>query len=166
MSFEIRVQRRAGNGDAGEFNAGTLEVSLGREQLFQCQTLELPWKDNQRNISCIPEGTYPFIKRRAGTFYERYRQRWGHEFTIQVGDVPDRDFILVHIGNYLVDTRGCILVGNRFRYKGRARVENSTQTYKRLYSVLTESDSGVIYVSSAVETSMDEGELIVDRSFL
>ena len=25
---------------------------------FVCFTLELPWKENKRNISCIPEGKY------------------------------------------------------------------------------------------------------------
>lgn len=27
---------------------------------FSCYTLELPWRDNQRNISCIPESEYSF----------------------------------------------------------------------------------------------------------
>jgi len=27
-------------------------------QNFHCYSLELPWKDNQQNISCIPAGKY------------------------------------------------------------------------------------------------------------
>jgi len=28
-----------------------------------CQTIELPWDDNQPEISCIPEGKYPVVVR-------------------------------------------------------------------------------------------------------
>ena len=39
----------------------TEESTIGRlfinGELF-CDTLENPWKDNQRNISCIPKGEY------------------------------------------------------------------------------------------------------------
>ena len=70
-----------------------------------CDTLENPYLDNQRNISCIPEGEYTVRLRTAG---ESGSKNYLH---LLVKDVPNRDLILFHIGNTAKDTRGCVLVG-------------------------------------------------------
>ena len=70
-----------------------------------CDTLELPYIDNQRSISCIPEGQY---KVRLRTARESATRDYLH---LLVEDVPNRDYILFHIGNSAKDTRGCVLVG-------------------------------------------------------
>ena len=70
-----------------------------------CDTLELPYKDNQRRISSIPIGVYNVrlrYPRESGT------RDYLH---LLVQDVPNRDFILVHRGNKSSDSRGCVLVG-------------------------------------------------------
>jgi hypothetical protein len=81
-----------------------------------CDTLENPWLDNQRNISCIPEGQYKVRLRLAR---ESATRDYLH---LLVQDVPNRSYILFHRGNTAKDTSGCILVGN-----GRKQdiVENS-----------------------------------------
>ena len=81
-----------------------------------CDTLENPWLDNQRNISCIPEGSY---KVRLRLPRESATRDYLH---LLVQEVPNRDWILFHRGNTAKDTSGCILVGN-----GRKQdiVENS-----------------------------------------
>ena len=79
------------------------ELFLNGERI--CDTLENSWQDNQRNISCIPEGVYPVrirLPRESGT------RDYIH---LLVKDVKDRDYILIHIGNTAKDTSGCILVG-------------------------------------------------------
>ena len=70
-----------------------------------CDTLENPYLDNQRNISCIPAGEYPVRLRLAR---ESATKDYLH---LLVMDVPNRDLILFHIGNKSSDTRGCVLVG-------------------------------------------------------
>lgn len=70
-----------------------------------CDTLENPWLDNQRNISCIPEGEYPVRLRLPR---ESATRDYLH---LLVKDVPNRDYILFHRGNFPKDTSGCILVG-------------------------------------------------------
>ena len=70
-----------------------------------CYTLELPYLDNQRSISCIPEGQY---KVRLRTAKESATRDYLH---LLVKDVKDRTYILFHRGNTSKDTRGCILVG-------------------------------------------------------
>ena len=79
------------------------ELFLNGERI--CDTLENPWQDNQRNVSCIPEGIYPVrlrLPRESGT------RDYIH---LLVKEVKDRDYILIHIGNTAKDTSGCILVG-------------------------------------------------------
>lgn len=81
---------------------------------FHCYTLELPWKDNQPNISCIPAGEY--------TVVPHYSRKFKHCFHIK--DVPGRTAILIHSGNFAGDRElgfrshsyGCILVGSKFGY--------------------------------------------------
>ena len=70
-----------------------------------CDTLENPYLNNQRNISCIPEGQY---KVRLRTARESATKDYLH---LLVQDVPDRSLILFHSGNTAKDTRGCVLVG-------------------------------------------------------
>ena len=79
------------------------ELFLNGEKM--CDTLELPYKDNQRSISCIPAGEY--------SARLRYPRESGSRdyLHILVKDVPNRDYILFHRGNTAKDSRGCILVG-------------------------------------------------------
>ena len=79
------------------------ELFLNGERM--CDTLELPYINNERNISCIPEGEYKVRLRLAR---ESATRDYLH---LLIQDVPNRDFILVHIGNKSSDSRGCVLVG-------------------------------------------------------
>jgi len=72
---------------------------------MMCDTLENPWLDNQRNISCIPAGQYNVRLRLAR---ESATRDYLH---LLVQEVPNRSYILFHIGNTAKDTQGCILVG-------------------------------------------------------
>ena len=74
---------------------------------FIGHTAELPFKDNQRSISCIPQGVYTCSIRQGSE-----SKNYNYEHLI-VDKVPDRDFILFHIGNNpQKDSKGCILLGN------------------------------------------------------
>jgi hypothetical protein len=79
------------------------ELFLNGERM--CDTLELPYKDNQKRISCIPAGEYSVRIRVA-------RESGSRDYVhLLVQDVKDRSYILFHRGNKAEDTRGCILVG-------------------------------------------------------
>ena len=82
-----------------------------------CDTLELPWRDNQRSISCIPIGSY---KVRLRTARESATRDYLH---LLAQEVKDRSHILFHRGNSAKDTRGCILVGQGTQHN---IVHNST----------------------------------------
>jgi len=72
---------------------------------YVCDTLENPYINNERNISCIPEGKYNV---RLRTPRESATRDYLH---LIVQEVPDRSFILFHRGNKPEHTQGCILVG-------------------------------------------------------
>ena len=75
------------------------ELWMGNE--FLCVTCEDPWHQNMRGNSCIPRGLYE-CKPHSG---QKYKNVW------EVCDVPGRSAILIHNGNTISDTQGCILVG-------------------------------------------------------
>ena len=79
------------------------ELFLNGERF--CDTLELPYRDNQKSISCIPTGEYKVRLRLPRESATR------HYIHLLVKDVKDRSHILFHRGNTAKDTRGCILVG-------------------------------------------------------
>lgn len=66
-----------------------------------CYTLERPWLENQTDVSDIPAGFYTVIKHDS----DKFQDVW------QLLNVPGRDAILIHAGNTIEDTHGCILVG-------------------------------------------------------
>lgn len=68
-------------------------------------TLELPWKDNQTDVSCIPVGTY-----KAELIHS---PRFKKDLYV-LNNVPDRSMVEIHIGNTINDTHGCILLGTQY----------------------------------------------------
>ena len=79
---------------------GTFGVLLYKNTIL-AYTLERPWLNNLRSKSCIPIGTY-WVQKYSGT---------RHKNAFWVDAVPDRSDILIHEGNTLANTIGCILVG-------------------------------------------------------
>jgi len=74
---------------------------------FSCFTLEPPWINNTPYLSCIPVGEY--LTQR--TLYTR-----GDYTTLELMNVPGRSHILLHAGNTIEDTEGCIMPGRRLGF--------------------------------------------------
>lgn len=67
--------------------------------IMVCSTIELPYKNNQPRISCIPEGTYELVKRYSPKFKAHF----------MLSNVPGREYILIHpANNALLELKGCI----------------------------------------------------------
>lgn len=80
------------------FKEGTNGVLFINGRFFGF-TIELPWRDNEKQVSCIPEGIYDVAP--------RYSKRFKHH--LHVMHVPKRRYILIHGGNDAKrDLRGCI----------------------------------------------------------
>ncbi|MDG1398081.1 MAG: DUF5675 family protein [Polaribacter sp.] len=64
-----------------------------------CYTIELPWIQNKRNISCVPEGLY--------TLQKRYSPKFNYHLHLK--NVADRRLILIHPANDAKkELEGCI----------------------------------------------------------
>ena len=80
------------------FKEGT-NGTLFSSDNFLCYTIELPWLNNKRNVSCIPEGAYEVIP--------RFSKRFQHHLILK--NVKGRSYILFHpANNALKDLQGCI----------------------------------------------------------
>lgn len=106
--------------------------------VFQFFMLELPWRDNQVDISCIPEGTYKIKK--------RFSPSRGYE-VLEYQDVPDRTYIQIHPGNFRHQILGCQLPGNGVRWidgDSIPDVTNSAETFHKLMKILPDVSEVVI----------------------
>ena len=81
---------------------------------FAAKVIELPWRNNEPNVSCIPEGIYTCVYRHSKKYKRHYH----------LLDVKGRTWVLTHSGNLAGDTikgfkthsAGCILIG---KYHGK-----------------------------------------------
>ena len=108
---------------------GSLQIFDNFICLFTCKTLELPWKNNQHQISCIPIGTYYVHKNNIPKFGKH----------LYFTSVPNRSGILVHAGNYTSQILGCILVGSTFadlNHDSTTDIINSRLTIDKIYDLL------------------------------
>lgn len=102
--------------------AGTWGTMIYNRQPF-CVTLELPWKNNARNVSCIPSGTYTAFRRLSGIR--------GRGVVFQLKGVPNRTAIQIHKGNFTSDILGCIILGEKFEDIGSKRaIQQSKPAFK------------------------------------
>lgn len=77
----------------------------------------------------IPDGTYPLGLRWSPKFSRRY----DHDM-IWVREVPGFEYILIHWGNTIDDTAGCLILGDKIGVvRHKDAVLNSRATYLRFY---------------------------------
>jgi hypothetical protein len=78
-----------------------------------CKTMELPWKNNAQNISCIPEGVYVLKKMQPGFGRDYVYFRFMHVPGRNINRALGMSTILIHKITYVKDLQGCIGVGGR-----------------------------------------------------
>lgn len=113
----IAVLTRGPSTDEGTFGA----LAFGEQVV---NTVELPWRDNMRQISCIPPGTYECAIVQSPRFGRVY----------EVKNVPGRSHVLIHPANFAGDAllgwttelQGCIAPGER-----RGRIKNPSGKMQR-----------------------------------
>ena len=102
--------------------------------------LELPWKNNERNVSRIPAGLYDAALHHSPKF----------GLCVHVMEVPGRSEILIHAGNKASDTRGCILIGKKHSSIGEAQaVLNSRAAMRELCDSMQEVDAASLRIVDA-----------------
>ena len=122
---------------------------------FLCYTLE----DEFRTVKVfgetrVPAGRYKVTLRTEGGFHDRYLKRYGAEFhkgMLWVRNVPNFQFILIHIGNDDDDTAGCLLVGDKQiqNITNEGIIESSGGAYKRVYPLIRDAilELGFVWIN-------------------
>ena len=102
---------------------------------FFCFALEDGFREPKvHGETRIPHGRYPVIKRTVGKFFALYARKFRHEFALELKGVANFLYILLHIGNTVMDTDGCVLVGYQAGHDGHNfTLKQSTEAYVDLY---------------------------------
>ena len=106
-----------------------------------CNTIELPWKNNETKVSCIPEGKY-FIKKRYSNKF-----KWH----LEVLDVKNRSLILFHpANNALLELKGCIAPVTKLSGPGLGLMSRKAfaQLKEMIYKALDKEESIELIVKS------------------
>jgi len=122
---------------------GILLVHNSTTDYVRFSTIELPWLNNKKMISCIPPGTYTAKKIKSYSF----------GWCIQILDVPNRTAILIHAGNFYTNTKGCILVGEHFgkiNKDSEIDISNSRKSVKKLLTYFPSEKPFTITIRTAI----------------
>ena len=104
----------------------------------QCDTLEPQWRDlkTQQKVmgkTAIPEGKYKIVMSPSAKF--------GKNMPYLI-DVPQFEGIMIHPGNTVKDTMGCILVG----VKSGTGLLVSRVTFEKIMKILNSEDDNTIEI--------------------
>jgi hypothetical protein len=91
--------------DNGKVTLSNITLTDGKGILFTCAGMELPWKENNKQVSCIPKGTYNCNKR-AKTVNIPYEH-------VLINNIPNRSGVCIHKANFVRQLKGCIAVGSK-----------------------------------------------------
>lgn len=88
---------------------GVLTAVNAKDEIFVCKSLELAWKDNKPNISCIYPGVFECVYTRSN----RLSLIKGTDFyTYEVLGVKGRAGIRIHSAVFFFHLKGCIALGS------------------------------------------------------
>ena len=106
---------------------------------FQAYTLEDEYREEKvMGETRIPAGTYSIKFRKVGGFHNRYLKKYGevfHKGMLELQDVPNFKYVLIHSGNDESHTAGCILLGDTSQQNitKNGFIGGSVNAYKRVY---------------------------------
>ena len=129
---EVSLKRIQGYDD---FTLGSMKVN----GVLQAWTLE----DEKRAVKVkgetrIPAGRYQIKLRKAGRIHENYASRFPwHQGVLWLQNVPNFQYIYIHIGNTDDHTEGCILVGNTANI-AMNKITSSGIAYERVYKMIVQ----------------------------
>lgn len=121
---------------------GTLELPDGTSLV----TIECPWQNNQRNISCIPAGEYEMQKHKSPHNGNRISITSDTLGVTRYGP-SQRSHILMHKANLVESLEGCIAPGVRFGViAGQWAVIDSEVAMNKIMYLMGR-DSGALVIS-------------------
>lgn len=113
--------------------------------LKQTDSLSSIQKKKVYGQTAIPTGTYGItLNVISPKFKDRSWAKFCNGKLPRLLNVPGYDGVLIHVGNKPEDTLGCILVGYN---KIKGQLINSTEAFKKLYSILGKSPTITIVIT-------------------
>jgi hypothetical protein len=104
---------------------------------FQVHTLEPEYREIKiAGKKRVPNGRYKIGFRKEGGFHNRYLNKFGADFhkgMLEIKDIPDFNWVLIHIGNKRKDTLACLLTGMSNNADNIGFIGGSTDAYKKIY---------------------------------
>ena len=143
----------------------TLGILKVKDSDFMAKTLELAWKNNENNISCIPADTYICKYTRSKRISEKHLKEWlkknptktevdcpdeeKNVYTYEITGVPNRAGIRIHSANFFHDLLGCVSLGDKDKAldldkDGSMDVLHSGATIKAFEKVMNYEDFNLI----------------------
>ena len=124
-----------------QFGADATNGMLFVDGVFECFTLEDQVREGSKVMkeTAIPLGEYEIKYRNIGGYDSKYRARYGtdwHNGMLELQDVPNFTYILIHTGNTDEHTAGCLLVGETQQDLDKGKdgfVGGSGDAYKKFY---------------------------------
>lgn len=109
----------------GDCTLGRIRIKMAPDLYFA--SLELPHKGNAPDVSCVPEGLYPY----RVAFSDTHKRP-----VIWVDDVPGRFGVQGHAGNFTADIKGCFLPGDGIKDLNGDGVPDVTNSSASLSEIL------------------------------
>ena len=132
--MEIKVFRQPSKADS---TRGKMVIS---DAEF-CDTLEDEKRSKKvKGETRIPSGRYQVLFREVLSGLTKvYRSKYPwFKWHLELQNVPDFQYVYIHIGNYDDDTDGCLLLGRGFEdYEDESAIWNSRKTFKEFYELAT-----------------------------
>ncbi len=108
--------------------------------VFEAFTLEDEIRDVKvKGETAIPLGEYEIKLRTVGGFHTKYTSKYGaafHKGMLELQNVPNFQYILIHTGNTDSHTAGCLLIGETQQDLDKGKdgfVGGSGDAYKKFY---------------------------------
>ena len=112
---------------------------------FLCWTLEDGFRAQKvAKETRIPAGAYRINLRTEGGMHPRYKERFGslHRGMLWLQDVPNFEWVYLHVGNNHEHTEGCILVGESVNARrGDMSLQASRDAYRKLCMMVMDAAS-------------------------
>ncbi len=86
-------------------SSGVVTVFISEQPVYSGVSLERGWRNNERNVSCVPTGEYPLVLEYSPRFKKKL---W------ELKDVPNRAEAKFHSANYWNQLNGCIALGLKY----------------------------------------------------
>ena len=124
-----------------QFGSDATNGILLIDGVFESFCLEDQVRDGQKQMgeTAIPLGEYEIKFRTVGGYDAKYQKKYGttwHKGMLELQDVPNFKYILIHTGNTDEHTAGCLLVGETQQDLDRGKdgfVGGSGDAYKKMY---------------------------------